>query len=303
MGEAGGFLILSGIGRRIALSMSDSGLSNIKIDGEKLLVVEDVLGMEKAREKANEQKTKAFGLLAGLLSRPKAEDIEIVYEEKHYDAFWHVLGKSRFEYKRRKSYKVAVESVVQDVEALGANFTTSAPNKFFEIEGIERCVEEHREEVIVNAKDGTNGDFEKYLKYSAKQITSTDELTVDGAAIVAMEAKPAFLVRKVVNELIKPIQADQILDEQIGIAELALYFVPIYTFEFHWAAKGKRVTVSFDGATGELLPQPNKITERLRKSFSNDELFEFGKEVANFVPGGGLAMMVGKKAVDLYEKK
>jgi hypothetical protein len=90
---------------------------------------------------------------------------------------------------------------------------------------------------------------------------------------------------------------------KLVLTELALYFVPIYTFEFHWKAKDKRVTVSFDGATGELLPQPNKITERMRKSFSNDELFEFGKEVANFVPGGGLALMVGKKAVDLYEKK
>lgn len=282
--------------------MSDTGLSNIKIDGEKLLAIEDVLGMEKAREKANDQKTKAFGLLAGLLSRPKAEDIDIAYEEKHYDAFWHVLGKSRFEYKRRKSFKVPVESVVQEVEALGTSFQTSS-QKYFEIEGVERCVEEHREEVMVNAKDGSQGDFVKYLKYPVKQIASTDELTSDGTAIVAMDAKPAFLVRKVVNELIKPIQADQILDEQIGITELALYFVPIYTFEFHWKAKDKRVTVSFDGATGQLLPQPNKITERMRKSFSNDELFEFGKEVANFVPGGGLALMVGKKAVDLYEKK
>lgn len=295
-------MILRRIRRRIALSMSENGLSNIKIDGEKLLVIEDVLGMEKAREKANEYKTKAFGLLAGLLSRPKSEDIEIAYEEKHYDAFWHVLGESRFEYKRKKSYKVPVESVVQEVEALGTTFQTSTQN-YLDIEGIERCVEEHREEVIVNAKDGSNGDFGKYLKYPVKQIESTEVLMADGTPIVAMEAKPAFLVRKVVNELIKPIQADQILDEQIGIAELALYFVPIYTFEFYWKVKDKRVTVSFDGATGEMLPQANKITERLRKSFTNDELFEFGKEVANFVPGGGLALMVGKKAVDLYEKK
>jgi hypothetical protein len=66
------------------------------------------------------------------------------------------------------------------------------------------------------------------------------------------------------------------------------------------------VTVSYDGATGELRPQANKISERLRKSFTNDEIFEFGKEVANFVPGGGLAMMVGRKAVQMtseFQKK
>jgi hypothetical protein len=287
--------------------MPGEGLSNIHIDGEKLLAVADALGMDQARTLAHEQKTKSFGLLAGLLSRPKPEDIDIVYEEKRYEAFWRVLGTSRFEYKRRKTYRVPVETMVQDIEILGTTFDVPATGKSFEIEGIERCVEECREEEVVDAATGQpDASFRKYLSFATKQVTSTDELTQDGTPIVALEAKPAFLVRKVVNALIKPIQADQILDEQIGISELALYFIPVYTFEFHWRAKDKRVTVSYDGATGELRPQANKISERLRKSFTNDEIFEFGKEVANFVPGGGLAMMVGRKAVQMtaeFQKK
>lgn len=280
--------------------MPGEGLSNIHIDGEKLLVIEDVLGMEKAREMATEQKVKSFGLLAGLLSRPKPEDIEIVYEEKRYDAFWRVLGTAKFEYKRRKAYKIPVEHMVQDVEILGSDFHVLPHSKSIEIEGIEHCMEEYREEVIVNAETGDpDQSFSKYLSYLSQQINSTDTLTKDETPIVALEAKPAFLVRKVVNQLIKPIQADKILDEQIGINELALYFIPVYTFEFLWKPKDKRVTISFDGATGQLRPNANKITSRLRKSFTNDEIFEFGKEVANFVPGGGLAMMVGRKAIEL----
>lgn len=284
--------------------MPGEGLSNIHIDGEKLLVLQDVLGMEKAREMANEQKLKSFGMLSSLLSRPKPEDIEISYEEKRYDAFWRVLGSARFEYKRRKAYKVAVEKMVQDVEILSTNFHVLPGTSAFEIEGIEHCVEEYQEEAIVDAQTGNvDASFGKYVSYLSQQIDTTDALTKDGTPIVALEAKPAFIVRKVVNALIKPIQADTILDERIGITELALYFVPIYTFEFFWKNKDKRVTISYDGVTGELRPQANKITERLRKSFTNDEIFEFGKEVANFVPGGGLAMMVGKKAVELIEKK
>jgi hypothetical protein len=282
--------------------MPGEGLSNIKIDGEKLLVIQDVLGMEKARQLASEQKVKAFGLLAGLLSRPKPEDIDISYEEKRFDAFWRVVGSSRFEYKRRKTYKVPVEPMVKDIELLGSTFQTTT-SKIFEIEGIERCVEEYREETMVDAVDGSAGDFSKYLKFDTTQIASTDALTADGTPIVALEAKPAFLVRKITNALIKPIQADQILDEQIGISELALYFIPVYTFELNWKTKDKRITISFDGASGELRPKANKITERLRRSFSNEEIFEFGKEVvANVIPGGGLAMMVGKKALDLTKK-
>jgi len=280
--------------------MPGEGLTSIHIDNEKLLALEDVLGMEKARQLANEHKVKAFGLLAGLLSRPKPEDIDVVYEEKRYDAFWRVLGTARFEYKRRKAYKVPVEPMVKDVELLGTNFQSNG--KTFDLEGIEHCIEEYREEIVVNAQTGQSGDFEKYLGYPSRQITSTNALTDDGTPIVALETKPAFLVRKVVNALIKPIQADQILDEKIAINELALYFVPVYTFELWWKTKDKRVTISYDGVTGELRPQANKITERLRNSFTNDEIFEFGKEVANFVPGGGLAMMVGKKAIELYDK-
>jgi len=282
--------------------MPGEGLSNIQIDGEKMLAIDDVLGMEKARSMANDIKVKAFGMLAGLLSRPKHEDIDVVYEEKRYDAFWRVLGLSRFEYKRRKSYKVPVEPMVTDVEILGTNFQITG-QKAFDISGIERCIEEYKEDEIVNAQNGQPGDFLKYLGLANKQINSTDELTKDGALIVELEAKPAFLVRKVVNALIKPIQADQIIDEQIGIKELALYFIPVYTFEFHWKTKDKRVTVSFDGATGEQRKEANKITSKLRKSFTNAELFEFGKEVANFVPGGGLAMMMGKKAVEIYKDR
>jgi hypothetical protein len=282
--------------------MPGEGLSNIKIDGEKLLAIEDVLGMEKARSLANEQKGKAFGMLSSLLSRPKPEDIEIVYEEKRYDAFWHVVGHARFEYKRRKNYSVPVAPMVRNVELIGTTFPVSSSSSTFTIEGTEHCIEEYREEERVNAQNGETGDFLKYLSRKSSQIQTTDELTKDGALIAALDAKPAFLIRKVVNALIKPIQADEILDEQIGISDLCLYFIPVYTFELYWKAKEKRVTISFDGATGELRAQANKITEKLRKGFTNAEIFEFGKEVANFVPGGGLAMMVGKKAIELYEK-
>jgi hypothetical protein len=284
--------------------MPGEGLSNIKIEGEKLLALADQLGMEKARAMANEQKLKAFGMLTNLLSRPKPEEIEISYEEMRYEAFWHVQGASRFEYKRRKSYRVPVETSVQDVEILGTDYKVGKTDKAFEIEGVERCVEEYREEAVVNAENGEPGpEFAKYLSRPNKTIESTDELTKDGAFIVALEAKPAFIVRKIVNALIKPIKADTILDEQIGIEQLALYFVPVYTFELYWKAKDKRVAISFDGATGELRPKASKIAERLRKSFTNDEIFEFGKEIANFVPGGGLVMMVGKKAIALTKGK
>ena len=155
---------------------------------------------------------------------------------------------------------------------------------------------------MVDAQTDQPGDFSKYLSFPTKIIESTDELTADGTPIVNLETKASFLVRKMLGELVKPIKADEILDEKISIETMSLHFYPIYSFEYLWQPKHKREVIEFDGVTGEVR-KGRKITDTLRRSFSNDELFEFAKEVANFIPGGGLAMMAGKKAVQMAKQK
>jgi hypothetical protein len=284
------------------VTKDQQGISNIKVEGEKLLRLLDVLEWEKARKNASDYKVKAMGMLSGFLFKPKAEDIAIVYEEKRYQAFWHIIGDSYFEYNRRVGYQVPVETVVEDVTFQDKNYKVSKSSKTFEIEGVEHCKENYREEIMVDAQTDQPGDFAKYLKFPTKQIKGTDELTVDGTSVVNLQTKASFLVRKILNELVKPIKADQIIDEKIGISELSLYFYPVYTFEYLWQPKDKRVIIEFDGVTGEIR-KGRKLTDKLRNSFTSDELFDFAKAVANFVPGGELAMLAGRKAIQLAKQK
>ena len=281
---------------------TSKGISNIQVQGEKLLVIEDVLGWEKVRKLASDHKVKALGMLSGFLFKPKAEEINIVYEEKRYQAFWHIVGNSYFEYKRKVRYHVPVETVVEDVTFMDKVSVVNKNDRTFEIEGIEHCKENYQQEVMVDAQTDQPGDFSKYLKSPKRVIQTTDELTTDGTNVVNLETKASFLVRKVLNDLVKPIKADQVLDEKIAIEELSLYFYPVYTFEYHWQPKDKKVLVEFDGVTTEVR-KGRKLTDKLRDSFTTDELFEFAKEVANFVPGGGLAMMAGRKAIQIATKK
>jgi hypothetical protein len=245
---------------------------------------------------------KALGMLSGFLFKPKADEIAIVYEEKRYQAFWHIVGNSYFEYKRKVRYHVPVETVVEDVTFMDKVSVVNKNDRTFEIEGIEHCKENYQQEVMVDAQTDQPGDFSKYLKSPKRVIQTTDELTTDGTNVVNLETKASFLVRKVLNDLVKPIKADQVLDEKIAIEELSLYFYPVYTFEYHWQPKDKKVLVEFDGVTTEIR-KGRKLTDKLRDSFTTDELFEFAKEVANFVPGGGLAMMAGRKAIQIATKK
>lgn len=277
------------------------GISNIQVQGEKLLLILDSMGWEKARSMAEEHKVKAMGMLQSFLFQPKKEDITISYEEKRYQAFWNIVGTSFFEYKRKARYRVPVETVVEDVSYEGKDYKVDKDHTF-QIEGVEHCKESYREEIMVDAQTDQPADFKKYLQFPTKELQSTDELTADGTPVVNLETKASFLVRKILNQLVKPIKADQILDEKIGIEELCLYFYPIYTFEFSWEAKNKKSMVEFDGVTGEIR-KGRKISDRLRNSFTSDELFDFAKAVANFVPGGELAMLAGRKVVQIATKK
>ena len=69
------------------MSAHEGGIGNIKIDGEKLILLNDALGWDKARSLAADHKVKAMGMLQQFLFQPKKEDITIVYEEKRYQAF------------------------------------------------------------------------------------------------------------------------------------------------------------------------------------------------------------------------
>jgi hypothetical protein len=273
-------------------------LNEILVQDEKLLLVDDLFGWEKARQTATDYKVKAMGMFSQLLFRPKPEDISIVYEEKRYQAFWHIVGTLFLDYRRKARHKVPVDTMVKTVLSDEQEYTVSQTDHTFEIEVMEYCQETQREEFFVDAQTEKPGDFAKYMKANGQQIKNMDILTRDGAQVVNLQAKASFLVRQMLNKLVRPYKADEIIDERIAIEELSLYFYPLYTFEYLWANKDKKAIVEFDGVTGEMR-KGQKISDKLLKSFSYDEMFDFAKEIATFVPGGGLAMMTGKKAYQI----
>jgi hypothetical protein len=272
--------------------------NEILIQDEKLLLVKDLFGWEKARQAATDYKVKAMGMFSQLLFRPKPDDISIVYEEKRFQAFWHIVGTLFLDYRRKARHKVPVDTMVRTVLLDEREYPVNETDHTFEIEVMEHCQESQREELFVDARTEQPGDFAKYVKADNQQIENMDILTNDGAQVVNLQAKASFLVRQMLNKLVRPYKADEIIDERIAIEELSLYFYPLYTFEYLWANKDKKAIVEFDGVTGEMR-KGQKISDKLLKSFSYDEMFDFAKEIATFVPGGGLAMMTGKKAYQI----
>lgn len=278
------------------------GIGNIIISDERMLLVEDTLGWEKARQMAADFKVKALGMMSQLFFRPKPEDITISYEERRYQAFWHVSGTSANRYKRRARYRVPTNDTVTEFEIAGHPVLVNPESKSFEIEGIETCSETLRAEYFIDAATEESGDFGKYLRFNSWEIHSTESLTTNDTFVADIQTKAPFLIRKVLTDLVKPFRADEILQEELAIEELALFFYPVYAFEFYWAAKNKQIVIELDGATGEI-KKGNKLKERLKKVFTHDDIYEYAKEVANFVPGGALVVMAGKKTYEIVRNR
>lgn len=278
--------------------------NRMRVEGEKLLLLIDNMGWDKARLLAAENKARAFNSLFSFLSKPNPADIEIVYEEKRYEAFWRVVGEAHFEYRRKSNFHVPVAAEVEDVEMLGQNFKVDRNTGNFLLEGVEHCREKYREELMIDANTDQPGDFSRYLNFPHQPIVSTEELVSDGTPISRLETRANTLVRQVLGSLVKPFKADEIIFEEISISELNLYFYPVYTFEYYWKTREKRATVNYDGVTTEINWKGSKVSDVLKNSFTSEDLFEFSKEIAqNIIPGGGLAVMMGKKVLEMSKKK
>jgi hypothetical protein len=284
--------------------MNEKILGKTRVENEKLLVFADNLGAERVQKMLGEQKTKLFIGLASLLSKPNADDIEIIYQEKRYEAFWHIVGSSHYDYSKRNKYQVPVQEEVKRVVLDGKDYHIDLHQKSFEVEVTDHCHEEYRKEIMVNALSGREENYSDYLKYEYRKLDSTESLLKDGSKVIDLQVRAPFLVRQVTNALAKPIKADEIFREELVISDLNLFFHPVYFFEMKWKSKNKIASIAFDAVTGAVNYRASKLTDNLANAFTTDDLFDMGKELAaSIIPGGGIAMMVGRKAVDLIRKK
>jgi len=100
------------------------------------------------------------------------------------------------------------------------------------------------------------------------------------------------------NQLMKPVQADTVHEEVISLETIDLYYRPVWAFEFHWKPKDKRGVIEFDAVTGQMRTSQS-LMPKLGKMLSRDSLFDIGADtVGMLIPGGNLAVKIAKIALD-----
>jgi len=130
------------------------------------------------------------------------------------------------------------------------------------------------------------------------ELVDPTALSANDTIAVPPEHRASYVVRALMSEIMKPVQADQVLEESVTLEATDLYYRPVWAFEFTWQGKGKQGIVEIDSLTGQAR-QGKALVGSIKSMLSRDLLFDVGADtVGLFVPGGSIAVKLAKAAID-----
>ena len=270
---------------------------DIRVADEQAYVLSEKLNWEQVKEKAWDRKTTVFGTLSRLFV--KGQDIEIAYSERRYEPFWHIVCSAHYVYDRNHTWKLRVSgNEVKRLTIRDEEFEVPSDGREVAISGVEHCREDHHRDAIIDATSGETRDWAEYLEYDAETI-DPESFAPEESIVVPPQVRASSMVRQVLSEMLKPVQADVVLEEEVSIQNIDLYYRPIYAFEYHWTSKDKRAVVEFDGLTGEMRHGGKALRQQLSHVFTREVLFDVGADmVGMLIPGGSVAIKVAKAVAD-----
>ena len=276
----------------------------ITLAPERLFLLEERLTLDEITQRAMDKRTSALG---SLLSKPKPEEVTLVNKQRRLEPFWHVAGHATYVYERKREY--AVPAAAADVEALSINGTKydSQPqpgSRTFRVPALEHCKMEIHSEAFVDGLTGAAvADGATVIGGPRSEVADPATLAEGDTIAMPPENRASYVVRALMGELIKPVQADQVLEEEVVLETTDLFYRPVWAFEFTWNGKGKQAIVEIDAVTGQTRAG-KALVGQIRGALNRDLLFDVGADtVGLFVPGGSIAVKLAKAAIDKNQKK
>jgi len=261
------------------------------------------VSLEIALDRLEQKKVQLVsGTLGKLISRAKPEDINVTSVEKRLEAYWQINVRLFTEYERNRTYHIALSGAeIDQVTILGKELpviTDKKDSASLSLEGVEHCVEESRHEFTFDG-EGVEKEMSQYSVYAKTEVLDFENFAPDDMLVVPPKALASTIVRSILSKVIKPVEADVILEERIDINKLEINFRPVYAIEYLWVPKEKQVVIEFDALTGEILGHGKKIGDQVKQILTPDLLFDVSSVAAGaLVPGGGLAVKLIKVAYD-----
>jgi hypothetical protein len=276
----------------------------ISLASERAFHLAPQIPLEVARVRVDDKRTNLVaGMVGALLSRPKAEEIQLLSTENRVEPFWLVTIASRTRYDRNRSYTLPVGGPeVQQVTILEHVVTVDPKARggpSLALSGVEHCLEEQRVTRTFDGLTGEKADLHKYLSFAKQEIANLENFAPEGILVVPPQARATAVVRQVMAEVVRPVQAQTIHEERVDVEVLDLLFRPVYAFEYEWAAKGKKTVIEYDALTGDMQTSGKKLSDQIKGMVTRDFLFDVTADaVGMIVPGGSIAVKLVKAVVD-----
>lgn len=263
---------------------------------------------DQALAKAEEKKVAMVaGTFGNLFARPRPEEIALTAVQQRLEPFWHLAAHIRTVYDRQTVYNVVAGGPeVKEVSILGQRLPAAPQARSGP--AVALAATEHCEEDVhltrTFAGDGTAAnDLARLVVLEKGEVADLATYQPEGVVVVGPDMSASAVVRQVMAEAVKPVKAQVIHEERLEMEAIDLYFRPVYAFEYHWAAKGKRTVIEVDGISGDVRQGGSTLTQQLKRMLNRDVLFDISADaIGTFVPGGGIVVKLTKAALDLNRK-
>lgn len=259
--------------------------------------------IEVARDRVEQKKTSLVaGTVGAMFARPKPDEIQLLSVESRLEPFWLINVFVRTAYERQRTYTIPVSGAeVKQVTILGQDVPVASSTKGaagFTLNAVEHCLEESRGSFNFDSA-GTRADLSKYQSFTKVEILDLGQFAPADVLVVPPQANATTVIRAVLSEVVKPVQAQTIHEERVSVEALELYFRPVFAFEYGWAAKGKRAVLEFDALTGDAHSGGKKLGDQIKSIVTRDLIFDVTADAVGMVlPGGSIAVKLIKAVVD-----
>jgi hypothetical protein len=282
----------------------------ISLADERALLLKEQLAMDQAEGRAWSKKVDAFGYVAkmgSLLQRPKDDDFELIYKEHRIEPFWHVVCHAKYVYERRREFPISLSGASVKEVTIDEKVYPVQNGRLLLI-GTEHCRQEPHKEVFINGyTNEPDPHLAEYLKHPANEVPADylEALTTEkGIIVVPAQVRASAVIRELLVEMLINVQADRILEDQLTIETVDLYYRPVYAFQYRWKSKDKEAILEFDGLTGLLQTSGKTYQQYIGKLMDPEFLFDVGVDTIDLlVPGGGIAVKLARKGIDAARRK
>ncbi len=258
-----------------------------------------LISADQAKQIAEDNKKSGIGFFSRLIYRPKPEEIRLTFCEQQLLPFWLIECEASLDYIRSRPLSLDLEEQVCEIK-IGDQLIKPAQKR------VELTVEEHcktRQPIkrFIDATTGKQADYSDIRSKSQESPLNMETPEKDGFKILPPAIRASILVRDIIFEFMKPLQASEIIAQDLDISRLNLYFRPVYAFEFEWVGHDQKVSFEIDGVTGRL-HEGHRVSSGSFEALNQTSLFDIGADALGLViPGGEIAAKIA--AAFLGKKK